>query len=75
MVEVINNSPGPARDESSSGWAVAVVILIIVVAGGLAWFFWRGGAAPQAPNPQNIQIEVPTPQIPTPGGTESGGAQ
>lgn len=80
MVEVINN-PGPANNNegSSAGWMVAIIILIIV-AGGLAWFLWRGAGAAPAAAPEggtNIQVEVPTPQVPGPegGGGASGGAQ
>ena len=63
---VITNTPSRNEDSSAVGWIVALIVVLAVVVAGFVWI--QRGANVPTPSGTNINVEVPTPSVPT-GGT------
>lgn len=73
MADTIVNAPGPSgNNDSGAGWLVALVIIIVVAVG--AFLFYKKGYFGGGADTTNINVTIPTPDVPTDGGAEAGGA-
>jgi hypothetical protein len=59
---IVTNTPARDEDSSALGWIVALIVVLAVVVAGFVWY-QRGAEIPNTGT--NINVEVPTPSVPT----------